>query len=379
MENLPVQIAEIIKQNGLTGINHGLMNGNTGISILFYNLARNTNNPEYERVADNLLEKVFASLSTSVPVDFGNGLAGIGWGIEYLVQNNFAEGNTDEILEEVDNKVFRFLNEETHQSIELDNGLAGIFCYLINRLKNKIAPPSMAQRINRELLFLTINKIDELVTAQFTAIVKEMHFDLLWRFPVILFGLTEAYRLNIYNDKIKSMVRQWLPYFEAYIPSLHINRLFLAVLLLQINKLIPDKRLEKQARILLFATDFEVLETEVDHNMNNIRFGWPGFAWLLSIAMKVLPADWPSHPLIGQTYQSIIKRDKCSVENILPRNPDGSAMQIGLTTGLAGIGLMELLWPGILSSNSYFNDKFFNTSPLGFGSDACLQWGSVPG
>ena len=351
MHQYSTQIAQIIQQNGLTGINHGLLHGNTGLCIYFYHLARKTNNPDFEKLADDLLDKAFANLSTSVSADFENGLAGIGLGIEYLVQNNFAEGKMDEILEEVDNKVFKALNEENHNSFELGNGLSGNLFYLVNRLKNKNEPFSMAHQINRELLFLAINKIDELVTTQFPTIIKEMHFDLFWRFPVMLHGLAEAFKLNIYNDKISCMIRQWLPYFEAYIPSLHINRIFMAIVLKQICVLLPDKRLEKQAKILLFATDFEILKTEVDHSVLNIRYGWPGVAWLLSMASKEIPAEWSSYQLIGQAYHEITGRHKNILANYLINVPEVNSVQYGLSFGLAGIGLMELLWPGVLSGN----------------------------
>lgn len=351
MDNHIIKLAQIIQQNAFTGSNHGLMNGNTGISIFFYHLTRKTDNPDYEKIADGLLDKAFANLSLLAPVDFENGLAGIGWGIEYLVQNNFAEGNTDEILEEVDNKVFRALNEDSHTSFELTTGLTGYLFYLINRLKNINTPISIAQHINRELLILTINKIDQMVPAQFPSIVKDINFDLFWRFPAILFGLHNAFKLNIYNEKIICMVRQWLPYFETYLPSLHINRLFLAVVMKQITSQIPDKRLEKQIQILLFATDFEVLKTEVDHNIINIRIGWPGVAWLLNVASKELTPDLPNYQFITQTYYSIIDRHSDQLEKRQQSIPVETSIQYGPGLGLTGIGLMELLWPGIISGN----------------------------
>lgn len=351
MDQLTIKIAQIIKQDGLTWTNNGLLCGNTGICIFFYHLFRKTGNPEYEQVAGDLLDKAFANLSSSAPADFENGLAGIGWGIEYMVQNDFVEGNTDEILEVVDNKIFRTLNEECLISFELTTGLTGYLFYLINRLKNKNKPFSMAQRINRELLILTINKIDELVTAQFPFIVKDVNFDLFWRFPAILFGLKEAFKLNIYNEKISCLVRQWLPYFEAYLPSLHIDRLFLAVGLKQIWSQMPENRLEKQIQILLFATDFEVLKTEVDLDVINIRFGWPGVAWLLSIASKDLAPDSPNYQKIGQTHYAITERHKFQFQSLQLNNPEESSMQLGSPLNLVGIGLMESLWPGILSGN----------------------------
>jgi lantibiotic modifying enzyme len=192
-------LAQIIQQYNKLGANNSLIHGNSGLSIFYYILSRITNNPNYETIADELLDKIIKSLNNSLPADFENGLAGIGWAVEYLVQNNFAEGNTDEILKEIDNKIFKFLNEENLSSIELTTGLTGYLFYIISRLKNKGNPDSMAQRINRELLILTINKIDELIIDQFSSIAKELHFDLMWRFPVMLFALSKAFELNIYN------------------------------------------------------------------------------------------------------------------------------------------------------------------------------------
>lgn len=351
MNKYSIQITHQIQQNGLAGTNYGLMHGNTGLCLYFYQLSKRTNNPEYEQLADDLLDKVFANLSTSAFADFENGLAGIGWGIEYLVQNGFAEGDTDDILEEVDNKVFKSLNEENINSFELGNGLTGFLFYLISRMKKPTNPNSMAQRINRELLILTINKLDELVTNQFTSITKEMYFDLFWRFPVMLYGLVQAFELNIYSEKIRCMINQWIMNLETYLPSMHINRLYMATVLMEVNKRIPNKRLEKQIQILLFATDFDVLKTEVDPGAFNIRYGWPGVVWLLQQALEIIPVAYPNHQLIGITRLDITTKYRHTLEN-LPTSPlSTTPKQYGLSEGLPGIGLMELLWPGILTED----------------------------
>ena len=351
MENLSIQIADLLKQKGLTGVNHGLMHGNMGLCIFFYHLSRQTNNPEYEKVADGLLDRVFANLSTTVSADFENGLAGIGWGIEYLVQSQFAEGKTDEILEDVDNRVFRALNEETITSFELTNGLTGFLFYLIIRLKNKSNQSSLANRINRELLILTINKLDEIVSAQFPSIVKELNFDLYWRFPVLVYSLLEAYRLDIYNVKIINMVKQWLPYFEGYLPSLNINRIYMSLVLNKIAVLIPERRLIKQVQILLYATDFEKVKTEVDFNEFNLHIGCPGVLWLLKLAMNELPTEYPNYGLIGQTCREISGSQKLKVEKSITGFPMDGTAQFGISNGLAGIGLAGILWPKFLGEN----------------------------
>ena len=352
MDHHSINIANIIQQNGLTGANHGLMHGNTGMSIFFYLLSRKTGNSGYEQIAGDLLDKVFANLSSSAPPDFENGLSGIGLGIEYLLQNNFAGGDSDEILEEVDNKVFKVLNEEPLTSFELTTGLTGHLFYLISRLKNKTTPITMAQRINNELLILTINKIDELVTAQFSAIVKEIYFDLLWRFPVMLSGLNEAFRLNIYNEKIICIIKQWLPNLEAYIPSMQINRIYLATVLMQIYSHIPDHRLEKHIQILLFATDFKILKTEIDPDQINLRFGWPGVILILQKAIDYIPSDYPNYSHIKSVYQYLIKKYIHTILNMQFSDSAPDANQYGISEGIAGIGLLSLLIPDLFSDRN---------------------------
>lgn len=352
MDNHIIKLAQFLEQNGLTGTNHGLMNGSTGIIIFFYHLARTTGSSDYEKIADDLLDKVFTNLSESVPADFENGLAGIGWGIEYLIQNNFAEGDTDKILEEVDNKVFRALNEESLPNFELTTGLTGYLLYLVNRLKSRTSPHSMAKRINRELLILAINKIDEMATTQFPFIVKEMCFDLAWRFPVMLYGLKEAFMLDIYNEKIICMIRQWRPNFEAYIPSLQINRIYLATILRRICSCIPDQCLEKQIRILLFATDFDILRTEIDPAEINIRYGWSGVILLLRQAIEIIPSDYPNYSRLKIAYHDYIGRYKEAINKSRFSDFNADSKKSGISEGIAGIGLVSIFQPDLIPGSN---------------------------
>jgi lantibiotic modifying enzyme len=350
MNNFLLQISQLLQKQNFGGNNHGLLNGNTGIAIFLYHLSRAYQKPEFEEVADSLLDKAFASLTTTAPPDFENGLAGIGWGIEYLVQNGFAEGNTDEILEEVDTKVFKILTEDSLTSFETTNGLTGYLLYLISRLKNSNDLRSMAYRINKELLIQTINKLDELVTRQFPMIVKEQFFDLFWRFPVMLYALAESYHLNIYNRKIEQIVKHWMTYCEAYIPSLHINRLYLALALSRLNSIFHNKRIEKQIQILFFATNFDGMATEFDPNHDSIRFGWPGVVWLLHQASKSTPLDYPNYQFIIETHSRLKTKFNEMDKKLLQNQISVASLQNpGISGGITGVGLMDLLWPEVFN------------------------------
>ena len=129
------QIADHYLLRGLFCQEVGLWEGKTGMSLFFFLLSRHTGNRWYEEFAGELLDDVCGSLSLHSPVTFADGLCGIGWAIEFLKKEGFIEGNTDEILEEVDRKVMeRDVRRITDASLE--TGLAGIAAYVYSRLNS---------------------------------------------------------------------------------------------------------------------------------------------------------------------------------------------------------------------------------------------------
>lgn len=110
-----------------------LFSGKMGIALFFYLYSRYTDNCWYEDFAGELLDDVCCSLYTSLPVTFADGLCGIGWGIEYLKKQGFIEGNTDEILVDIDRKIMeRDLRRISDNTIEF--GLEGIVMYVRSRI-----------------------------------------------------------------------------------------------------------------------------------------------------------------------------------------------------------------------------------------------------
>lgn len=113
--------------------NLGLYNGKMGIALFFFHAARSLNNIWYEEYAEALLDEIFEDIHCDIPIDFSTGICGIGWGIEYLIQNGYATGCSDNILSELDKKVV----EKDLRRIEdasLEHGLKGIARYVNARL-----------------------------------------------------------------------------------------------------------------------------------------------------------------------------------------------------------------------------------------------------
>lgn len=106
-----------------------LYHGKMGIVLFFANYARYIENPLYDKFAGELLGEIYEEIHVGLPVNFESGLCGIGWGIDYLLQNGFMEGDSDEILSEIDARVMeRDLRKITDYSMR--TGLEGISFYI---------------------------------------------------------------------------------------------------------------------------------------------------------------------------------------------------------------------------------------------------------
>lgn len=111
----------------------GLFHGKMGIILFFAHYARYTGNHLFDDFAGELLNEIYENVSEELPINLESGLCGIGWGIGYLIQNGFLEGNPDEILKEIDHKVME-LDLKRMKDKSLPTGLQGICCYIHQRL-----------------------------------------------------------------------------------------------------------------------------------------------------------------------------------------------------------------------------------------------------
>ncbi len=128
----------IINSSFLTDLS--LYHGKMGIVLFFYSYARYTGNTVYEEFAGELLDEIFEEIHDRIGVDFENGLSGIGWGILYLLQNEYIDGNPDDILEDIDCKIME-VNLLKVRDCSLERGVAGLSAYVSYRfsLQEKVS------------------------------------------------------------------------------------------------------------------------------------------------------------------------------------------------------------------------------------------------
>jgi len=137
------QISDVLLINGGFLSSPGLYFGEMGLVLFFTRYARYTQNVLYLDYAYDLMEKIQNRIHQHILISYKYGLTGIGSAIEYLVQNCFFKANTDDVLEEFDQRIF-FRYNLPYLSID---EIKDIGYYAVWRLSGSSAKKDMIRNI----------------------------------------------------------------------------------------------------------------------------------------------------------------------------------------------------------------------------------------
>lgn len=137
-DKILVRIAKLLMLHSSFVGNLGLMNGKMGVALFFYHLSRYTDKKIYDDFAGELIDEIYAEIHNHYPSDFKNGLCGIAWGIEYLIQNHFVEADANDVLCDLDKMILEW-DVRRISDLTLESGLEGIAYYVIARCTGKPA------------------------------------------------------------------------------------------------------------------------------------------------------------------------------------------------------------------------------------------------
>lgn len=110
-----------------------LFHGQMGLLIALLHYVKHTRDLSFETFAEELTVRIFNTSKKSLPIDLGQGLCGIGWGFEYLIQNGLFNGDSAKILEDMDGKIME-RDPRRIRDFSLKSGLQGILHYVVARL-----------------------------------------------------------------------------------------------------------------------------------------------------------------------------------------------------------------------------------------------------
>ncbi|GET47036.1 lanthionine synthetase LanC family protein [Capnocytophaga felis] len=218
-------------KKGLSSPNISLWEGKMGIAIYLFHLNRITKNKKYENRAFEFIEEILNDLSHNISLSYATGLLGIGSGYQYILSNEFAYGDSDELLEEIDSIAIHSIDTRPSQSfnsLSLASGICGIGFYLYLRLKNTTNNnDSLASLKNMEYLIYLIDWIEELLLKTNN---KQNIND-------TYFLLCRLHKLNVINFKVEEIISFCLDKIKKLNISLHDNYDLLGINSLKLLKL----------------------------------------------------------------------------------------------------------------------------------------------
>ena len=136
-ESLLQQIANYLYLNAAVCPFEGLYYGKAGIAVFLFHYARYVSDVKYSERGYELLVDLTEQLENIDTLDYSEGVFGIASALEYLHLNHFIEDDTNEILQDIDDKVLRLVKNAKADEI---NGIPNIYRldkYLEFRVLNK--------------------------------------------------------------------------------------------------------------------------------------------------------------------------------------------------------------------------------------------------
>ena len=322
----------------------GLFHGKMGLAIYFFALARKTNSSDHQSQTEKIIEEVYNEAGkVTFPVDFENGLSGIAWGLCYLIKNDYVNADPDEILEDVDDRIFSYLNENMEKlPLGISQGLLGYLVYYTYRLENAgDSGDQVIQYIHSRVVTDILNRLTQLIEEEKFQIREPALFTLDWDIPVLLVLLAKAKKLNVHPYKIDRILDFLTPLIASLYPRLHSNRLYLLLGLESILKVVPLSELRIHADFISESISLSKIIDEECKNLNIMAIN--GITGLTLIGRELSEITKESKFLFSQeqVIQKIKKSEYWKEEGYYK----DIKKNIGLSTGLSGIGmlLLELL------------------------------------
>lgn len=114
----------------------GLFHGIAGNALMCFVWGRVKGNKDIEAKGLELLNDISEHIGGTENISFEDGILGIGWTVEWLAQNNLIKVNTDVILEEVDDTIYKLVVYTLDKNISLTTGVLGKIAYFLKRIKS---------------------------------------------------------------------------------------------------------------------------------------------------------------------------------------------------------------------------------------------------
>lgn len=276
--------------------NFSLQNGKMGRALFFLWYAKIFNDTEWKEKGESLIDDIYNILNVDMPLNINEGLIGIGLGLYFLIQNNYVKGDPDIVLKDIDEYLFKIIAFEKMKNNSPDNlaNCVDILIYLSCRLKDGMNDP-MERNIYSYATLDVLNFVYQSHSSDFYE--EPLPFDLNYHLVQFLWSQSTLYKIGIYKERIKHILKEMQIYIFSQIPLLHSNRLLLFYVINRISIILPEPRWKQYANFLYQNISIEnIINAEICDKSMFLSNGLSGIYLLLKACNKQLNVHFPYNP-----------------------------------------------------------------------------------
>lgn len=286
MQQRIVEYNKLIMTLDISQMPIGLFDGLMGICIYFYYQGHYYQERKYYKFAERLLDIATTNISEDMEIDFSKGLTGICFGIQYLIKNKFIKGNSNNILKELEGKLYRdtwshfLLTPSKELNADEIQAIVFVSLYFCERLHDK-KMHRHERFIYQNFIIHCINKIEDI---SFLEKYTEpfVFLPIKYFLPLYLTLLSKAYPLEFYNYKIDRIWNEMHERILKMYPYLQSNRLFLGLSMKLANQYYKNNEWENHIALLLNQSNSNyVIESEFLNKNILMNNGLTGLYYVL--------------------------------------------------------------------------------------------------
>jgi lantibiotic modifying enzyme len=216
------EIAEtLVKHTEDSKDNIGLMGGKIGVALFYFYYAKLLGEDKYADYGVELISDVFDVINDDFTYHtHAGGLAGIGWTVEHLAQNDFIDTDTNEILADLDPYLHKtMIYDIENQNYDFLHGAVGNGVYFLSRMTNEKSKDYLKELIDQ---MDKLSHKDEdgarkwLSTLNFEEETKGYNLSLSHGIASIIVFLGKVLETGIYNEKVSILLNGAVQYLLKY-------------------------------------------------------------------------------------------------------------------------------------------------------------------
>lgn len=313
-----------------------LFYGKMEICIYYFELANIEDNKDYYEFAEKLLDQICSQINIQKSFDVEEGLSGIALGIIYLNEKNYINADIDDVLSEIDDKIFQLINYSLQDSsIDQVQKMIKMLFYFWKRI-SVCKSYHDNQFVFKNLIIKIINYIENNISIEILIEPSVINFSSYY-LPIYISVLSLIYKLDIFNSKILRILERHSKIVLSTIPIFHGHRLFF---LLSINMALQNvkiKNWKEHANLLESSISItKIINDELKNRHIYFNNGLTGCYWIYKELKKnnlINVIEFRDEEILKKISNSLIWRDDFNSEEELVKHA-------GIVNGFAGIFLV---------------------------------------